>query len=250
MSAITALTAQNTLGVHAVKRLKPKFIAQQIKAVFEDIRPDSVKIGMLANAAIVITVAEQLAYYNAAKVVLDPVMLSTSGKALLTQHAIRHLIDRLIPYVDLITPNISELIVLCHAQKITLPQKRPEPLTKNGMKNLTEQLYNALPLKPNGKRVAVLSKGGHLNNENPALDYLIEDSLGYWFDQPRLNTPNTHGTGCTLSSAISANLAQGTPLIDACRHAKKYLHCALAQGLNLGAGHGPMDHRSNKYSAS
>ena len=240
MSAITALTAQNTLGVHGVKYVSPDFIEQQISAVFDDIRPDSVKIGMLANQAIVLAVAARLTFYNAGNVVLDPVMIATSGDPLLDRQAIGSIIHSLIPYSDIITPNISELISLCEAQSIDCDIPAGE-INQHELKRLTTQLHASLPNKKNGGRVAILSKGGHLSGDIAA-DYLIDSSGQYWFESPRVDTANTHGTGCTLSSAISANLAIGYTLHQACAQAKDYLNQTLAKGLDLGSGNGPLNH--------
>ncbi len=239
-SAITALTAQNTLGVHGVEHVSPDFIEQQISAVFDDIRPDAIKIGMLANQAIVLTVAATLSFYNADNVVLDPVMIATSGDALLDRQAIESLIYSLIPCSDIITPNISELISLCGAQSIACDIPAGD-INQHELKRLTTLLHASLPNKKNGGRVAVLSKGGHLSGDIAA-DYLIDSSGHYWFESPRVDTVNTHGTGCTLSAAISANLAVGFTLNQACSKAKDYLNQTLAKGLDLGIGNGPLNH--------
>ena len=238
MSAITALTAQNTLGVHAVNVIDADFVGAQIDAVFKDIRPDSVKIGMLANSDIINIVANRLEHYKAKNVVLDPVMIATSGDPLLNQSSIRSLIDSLVPQVDIITPNVAELVALCEAQNINIDT---EQLTKETLSLLSDQLFVSLPIKSNSSRIAVLSKGGHLNDDQ-ASDYLITERGDTWFNNVRIETNNTHGTGCTLSAAISANLAMGEPIEKACLNAKLYLTKALSKQLDLGKGNGPLNH--------
>jgi len=239
MSAITALTAQNTLGVHAVSIVEPGFVAQQIQAVFDDIRPDAVKIGMLATASIVESVAEQLAAYKASKVVLDPVMIATSGDQLLDQHAIRALIDSLIPQADIVTPNIAELIALCQAQGIDVDTDLA--MNYKTVEVLSLALSDSLPRKANGEKVSVLSKGGHLGTEH-ANDLLLTDDSTFWLKSKRIDTQNTHGTGCTLAAAICAQLSFDEPLSIACEKAKEYLNNVLAKNLDLGKGDGPINH--------
>ena len=238
MSVITALTAQNTLGVHAVNVIDADFVGAQIDAVFEDIRPDSVKIGMLANSDIINVVANRLEHYNANNVVLDPVMIATSGDPLLGQNSVRSLIDSLMPHVNIITPNVAELIALCNAQNINVDTKA---LTKQTLSQLSKLLFESLPNKNDDSKIAVLSKGGHLNNDQ-ASDYLITELGDTWFNNDRIETRNTHGTGCTLSAAIGANLAVNEPIEKACQNAKRYLTNALSKQLNLGKGNGPLNH--------
>ncbi len=239
MSAITALTAQNTLGVNGVSVVEPHFVAQQIQAVFDDIRPHAVKIGMLANSKIVKTVAEQLATYQAKNVVLDPVMIATSGASLLDQDAIHVFIDTLIPKADIVTPNIAELIALCRTQGIDVGIQ--QTMTCNTMESLSLALFEALPNKTNGDKVSLLTKGGHLSTAH-ANDLLITEHSKNWLKSKRINTQNSHGTGCTLAAAICAQLALGQPLKIACEKAKEYLNNALTQNLNLGKGNGPLNH--------
>lgn len=239
MSAITALTAQNTLGVHGIYAVEPEFVSQQIKAVFDDIHPNAIKIGMLANSSIVHNVAEQLKHYGATNIVLDPVMIATSGDPLLDEQAIRCLIDMLIPQADVITPNVAELISLCQAQGINTPVS--QDIDHHQLAQLSQALFDSLARQSNGKAVAILSKGGHLNNHD-ARDYLLTDNGETWLTSARLDTHNTHGTGCTLSSAICARLSLGDNLEAACTKAKRYLSNALNKNLNLGAGNGPLNH--------
>lgn len=239
MSAITAITAQNTLGVHAISTVEPVLVGQQIQAVFDDIKPDAVKIGMLANHAIIETVAEQLASHKARHVVLDPVMIATSGDPLLNQSAVRSMIDILLPQVDILTPNASELLALCAAQGIDVNEKKA--LDYGALKSLSSALFESLPSKANGNKVSVLSKGGHVN-ATQANDLLISGQSHYWLNGQRINTNNSHGTGCTLSAAICAQLAKGETVKSACQKAKHYLTGALAENLNLGKGNGPINH--------
>ena len=239
MSAITALTAQNTLGVQGVSAVKPDFVTLQIRSVFEDIFPDAVKIGMLANTEIINHVAQELESFNANNVVLDPVMIATSGDPLLDQQSVRSLIDNLIPQVDIITPNVAELISLCKAQAIKFDYS--QTITTSTLKTLSITLSNSLPTKKDGSVIAILSKGGHLENED-AIDYFFDGKNEHWLRGNRIQTNNTHGTGCTLSSAICSQLAKGNPINEACVNAKDYLTNALAKKLNLGSGNGPLDH--------
>ena len=238
MSAITALTAQNTLGVHGVSSVDPNFVTLQIRSVFDDIYPDAIKIGMLANTGIINSVTETLQSYNATNIVLDPVMIATSGDPLLDNESVRNLIDRLIPLASIITPNISELLALCVAQGLNIDHST---ITSTDLKTLTNSLFRSLPVKEDGSRVAILSKGGHLENDD-AIDYLYDGQNEQWLRHKRIETHNTHGTGCTLSSAICAQLAKGNPINEACVNAKNYLTNALAKKLDLGSGNGPLDH--------
>ena len=223
MSAITALTAQNTTGVSAISEVSPEFLAQQLDMIFEDIRPDSVKIGMVSSAALIRVIAEKLRRYGAEKVVLDPVMVSTSGSRLLEEEAINVLTAELFPIVSLVTPNIPEAVIL---SGLAIDNEA-------GMLAAAEQIsYNY--------GCAVLLKGGH--NVNDANDLLFADGNARWFEGRRVLNPNTHGTGCTLSSAIAANLAKGYGLDDAVGLAKEYISGALSAMLDLGKGQGPMNH--------
>ncbi|MEE1353976.1 MAG: bifunctional hydroxymethylpyrimidine kinase/phosphomethylpyrimidine kinase [Acutalibacteraceae bacterium] len=227
MSVITSLTAQNTTGVSGILDVPADFVEKQIDAVFTDIRPDAVKIGMLSAPDIVRTVAKKLVEYDAPWVVLDPVMVSTSGSKLLQDDAITALEEKLLPVADLITPNIPEAEVLSG-----LTISGPDDMEDAGRKLQDE--YGC----------AVLCKGGHAVSD--ANDVLVTDEGEvFWFEGRRIANPNTHGTGCTLSSAIAANLAKGFDLRDSVDRAKEYLSGALAAMLDLGQGSGPMDHAWN-----
>ena len=223
MSAITALTAQNTTGVQGIFEVTPAFLGQQIDSVFTDIRPDAVKIGMVASSGLIEVIAERLQHYAAQNIVVDPVMVATSGARLISEDAIATLEARLLPLATVLTPNIPEAEVL---SGLTIAS--PDDMIAAG-KAIIER-YGC----------AVLCKGGHrLNDAND----LLYRSGGYeWFNGKRIDNPNTHGTGCTLSSAIAANLAKGFDLDTAVRRAKDYLSGALAAMLDLGADSGPMDH--------
>ena len=223
MSAITALTAQNTTGVSGVLEATPEFVAQQLDCVFRDIRPDAVKIGMVSSADIIRAIGAKLREYRAEHIVVDPVMVATSGGRLLADDAADTLIRELIPLAQVITPNIPEGEVLCGFSIET-----PEDMER-AAKDIA------------GKAgTAVLLKGGHeLNDAN---DLLCEQGSCRWFRGERIDNPNTHGTGCTLSSAIACGLAKGLPLRDSVKEAKNYISGALRSGLDLGAGSGPLNH--------
>ena len=223
MSAITALTAQNTTGVRAIQESTPEFLKQQLDAVFEDICPDAVKIGMVASSELIHVIANRLKYYKAKNIVVDPVMVATSGSALMRNDAVRTLIEELLPVSTLVTPNIPEAQVL---SGLTIESK--------------EDMITAATHIGNTYRCAVLLKGGHSIND--ANDLLYADGKLRWFEGKRINNPNTHGTGCTLSSAIAANLAKGYTLTESVRRAKEYISGALAAMLDLGKGSGPMNH--------
>lgn len=223
MSAITALTAQNTTGVTGIMEVSPEFLAQQIDVVFTDIRPDAVKIGMVSSDDLIHVIAEKLRFYNAQHIVVDPVMVATSGARLINEDAIQALKDELLPLAEVITPNIPEAEVL------------------SGMKiTNSEEMIQAAGLIRSAYHCAVLVKGGHTIND--ANDLLYSDAGSVWFYGKRINNSNTHGTGCTLSSAIAANLAKGYSLKDAVSQAKAYISDCLGAMLNLGQGSGPMNH--------
>ena len=230
MSVLTALTAQNTLGVQAIHTPPAVFIGEQIDAVFDDIRPDAVKIGMLANAEIIQCVADKLIQHQAQNIVLDPVMVATSGDALLKDDAKAILIEKLLPLANIITPNLPELFAL-------LNQPQPSSLNKQNIEAHGLQLIEQHTLT----NTAILIKGGHQLSDT-ANDLLISQNQHHWFTLPTVNTHNTHGTGCTLSAAIAANLALGNTMTESVKQAKAYLHSALNSGLDLGKGHGPVDH--------
>lgn len=228
MSAITALTAQNTTGVYGIMDVTPEFVGKQLDCIFEDIRPDSVKIGMVSNSEIIQVIVEKLKEYKAENIVVDPVMVSTSGYRLISEEASDALIHLLIPMADIITPNIPEAEVLCG-----FPIKDEKDMIKAAQhmaKNLGEKGYDG----------AILIKGGHLVND--AIDLLYAKGSASWFSSPRIDNPNTHGTGCTLSSAIACNLACGYSLEESIRNGKDYLTGALGAMLDLGKGAGPMNH--------
>ena len=223
MSAITALTAQNTTGVRAIQESTPDFLKQQIDAVFEDIYPDAVKIGMVASGELICVIADRLRHYCAKNVVIDPVMVATSGSALMKNDAVQTLIEELLPVSTLVTPNIPEAQVL---SGFTIESK--------------EDMIAAAKKIGDGYHCAVLLKGGHSIND--ANDLLYANGELTWFEGKRINNPNTHGTGCTLSSAIASNLAKGFPLAESVQRAKNYISGALAAMLDLGEGSGPMNH--------
>ncbi|MFV0342978.1 MAG: bifunctional hydroxymethylpyrimidine kinase/phosphomethylpyrimidine kinase [Anaerocolumna sp.] len=226
MSVITALTAQNTTGVYGIENVSKGFVENQMDCIFGDIRPDAVKIGMVSSKDIIESVAEKLMQYKAENVVVDPVMVSTSGSKLLDDNAVCALITKLIPLATLITPNISEAEVLSGC----------EIKTKEDMIEAGKKIYSL-------NHVPVLIKGGHIGED--AADLLYGESLLYWFSTKRIKNQNTHGTGCTLSSAIACNLAQGHELVEAIDQAKLYLTGAIRAGLDLGKGRGPLDHTYN-----
>ena len=223
MSVITALTAQNTTGVRSIQESTPDFLKDQLDAVFQDIFPDAVKIGMVASSELIRVIADRLKFYQARNVVVDPVMVATSGSALMQNDAVQTLIDELLPLATLVTPNIPEAQVL---SGLTIE-------TKADMVKAAKQIGDSYGC-------AVLLKGGHRIND--ANDLLYADGQLTWFEGKRINNPNTHGTGCTLSSAIAANLAKGFTLAEAVQKAKDYISGALESMLDLGQGSGPMNH--------
>ncbi len=225
MSVITALTAQNTQGVRAIQDATPDMVGAQLDAVFEDIVPDAVKIGMVSKAETIEVIADRLAQYGAKNVVLDPVMVSTSGSTLLDPMAVRVLATRLIPLARVITPNIPEAQVLAN-QAIA---------GKRDMVSAAQEIMRRFSYEG-----AVLVKGGHLAGCVDDLLYMAGEYV--WLSAPRVDTCNTHGTGCTLSSAIAAGLAQGGELLESVQKAKDYVTACLQAGLDLGKGSGPMDH--------
>ncbi len=223
MSAITALTAQNTTGVRAIQESTPDFLRQQIDAVFEDIYPDAVKIGMVSSSELICVIADRLVYYDANNIVVDPVMVATSGSSLLKTDAVMTMTEKLLPIAALVTPNIPEAEVL---SGMTIH-------TKDDMLAAAREIGDR-------HSCAVLLKGGHSIND--ANDLLYTDGKLIWFEGKRIDNPNTHGTGCTLSSAIASNLAKGFSLTESVQRAKDYISGALTAMLNLGTGSGPMNH--------
>ena len=223
MSAVTALTAQNTTGVTDILESTPSFLANQLDAVFTDIFPDAVKIGMVSSADLITVIADKLTRYGARHIVVDPVMVATSGSKLLRDDAIGALTEKLLPLAEVLTPNIPEAEILAD-------MKIESPADMEAAARAISEKYGC----------AVLCKGGH--DLNDANDLLWKDGAGRWFKGRRIANPNTHGTGCTLSSAIASNLAKGYGLEESVRRAKEYISGALAAMLDLGRGSGPMDH--------
>ncbi|MBQ2973536.1 MAG: bifunctional hydroxymethylpyrimidine kinase/phosphomethylpyrimidine kinase [Clostridia bacterium] len=223
MSAVTALTAQNTLGVTAIQESTPEFLKQQLDAVFEDIYPDAVKIGMVSSSELIWVIAERLKYYKAKNIVVDPVMVATSGSELMKTDALSTLKSELLPIAALVTPNIPEA----------------EVLSGMSVKN-KDDMYAVAKTIGDTYGCSVLLKGGHSIND--ANDLLYSDSGFRWFEGKRISNPNTHGTGCTLSSAIASNLAKGFTLDESIKKSKDYISGALSAMLDLGKGSGPMNH--------
>ena len=223
MSAITALTAQNTTGVTGIMEVSPEFLEQQLDAVITDIRPDAVKIGMVSSEELIKMIPKKLKEYHLENIVVDPVMVATSGSRLISETAIDTLKTQLLPMATVITPNIPEAEVLAEMEI------RSEDDMVEAAKKIHEMYH-----------CAVLCKGGHSLND--ANDLLYQDGETTWFHGKRINNPNTHGTGCTLSSAIASNLAKGYSLEESIHRAKEYISGALEAMLDLGKGSGPMDH--------
>lgn len=226
MSAITAVVAQNTTGVKEYVEMSPAFLELQIDAVFEDIPPDAVKIGMVASKDLIEVIADRLQAYRAKNIVVDPVMVATSGDSLLSEDAVDTLQNCLFPLATVVTPNIPEAQILAGIL-----------------------IENAADIEAAAKYIsqthgcAALLKGGH--DIHDANDFLFAEGTGRWFRGTRIDNPNTHGTGCTLSSAIAANLAKGFDLPASVQRAKDYLSGALGAMLSLGHGRGPMQHNFN-----
>lgn len=223
MSAITALTAQNTTGVTGIMEVSPEFLEKQLDAVITDIRPDAVKIGMMSSEELIKMISKKLKEYHLENIVVDPVMVATSGSRLISETAIDTLKTQLLPMATVITPNIPEAEVLAEMEI------RSEDDMVEAAKKIHEMYH-----------CAVLCKGGHSLND--ANDLLYQDGKATWFHGKRINNPNTHGTGCTLSSAIASNLAKGYSLEESIHCAKEYISGALEAMLDLGKGSGPMDH--------
>ena len=222
-SAITALTAQNTTGVYGILESTPEFLANQLDCIFTDIFPDAVKTGMVSSTALIAVIADKLRQYGARNIVVDPVMVATSGARLISEEAVDALKEKLLPLATLLTPNIPEAEVLS-GMTISDPAGM-----ERAARAISEQ-YGC----------AVLCKGGHQISD--ADDLLWREGAGVWFRGRRIQNNNTHGTGCTLSSAIASNLAKGYDLDQSVRRAKDYISGALAAMLDLGHGSGPMDH--------
>lgn len=223
MSAITALTAQNTTGVYGILEVDRKFLEKQLDCIFEDIYPDAVKIGMVANKELMEVIAEKLQQYKVKNIVVDPVMVSTSGSSLMDEDAKETLVTKIFPLATVITPNIPETEVL------------------SGLKiSSAEDMKKAAEIIARKLSGAILIKGGHCVED--ANDYLYDGKNGIWFEGRRVDNSNTHGTGCTLSSAIASNLAMENCLEESIRNAKDYITGALEDGMNLGKGSGPLNH--------
>ncbi|MDE6314414.1 MAG: bifunctional hydroxymethylpyrimidine kinase/phosphomethylpyrimidine kinase [Lachnospiraceae bacterium] len=223
MSVITAITAQNTTRVSSIESISPKMVKKQLESVFWDIFPDAVKIGMVQNQETIQVIAENLEQYCPKHVVVDTVMVSTSGKRLLEESAISALKEKLIPLADIITPNIPEAQVLSNVQ----------------IRDKESRIQAAKKIAQNYKG-AVLIKGGH--DSNNADDLLYQQGNVIWYESPRIDNQNTHGTGCTLSSGIACGLAQGYSMEESVAYAKEYITGALQAGLDLGQGAGPLNH--------
>ena len=223
MSAVTALTAQNTTGVYGILESTPEFLASQLDCIFTDIFPDAVKIGMVSSAELIETIAAKLKEYGAKHIVVDPVMVATSGAKLLRDDAVTALCEKLLPLAEVLTPNIPEAEILS-GMTIT---------DATGMEAAAKYISEKYGC-------AVLCKGGHKVND--ADDLLWRNGFGKWFHGKRIDNPNTHGTGCTLSSAIASNLAKGCDLDTSVERAKAYISGCLSAMLDLGHGSGPMDH--------
>lgn len=226
MSAITALTAQNTTGVSDILEVTPEFLKHQIDDIFNDIYPNAVKIGMVSSSDLIKVIADRLKFFKATNIVVDPVMIATSGAKLIEDKAIDNIIKELFPLATIITPNIPEAEILSQTEIKT-----------------RDDMINASKIISEKYNVAVLCKGGH--NLNDANDLLYKNGQYKWFSSKRINNKNTHGTGCTLSSAIASNLAKGYDLETSVQRAKDYISKALADMLDLGKGSGPLNHAFN-----
>ncbi len=226
MSVITSLTAQNTMGVRAIQESTPDFLKQQLDAIFEDIFPDAVKIGMVSSVELVNVIADRLIHYSPENIVVDPVMVASSGFSLMNNNAVQVFIEKLFPIATLITPNIPEAQVISGA----------DIENKDDMLSVAKWTFDKYGC-------AVLLKGGHSKDNADDLLYVNGDAI--WFPSKRIENHNTHGTGCTLSSAIASNLAKGYTLSQSVQKAKEYVIGALNAMLDLGSGHGPMQHNFN-----
>ena len=227
MSAITAITAQNTTGVKSIQKVSPEVLSDQLDTVFSDIYPDAVKIGMTFDSDLIEVIADRLLFYKAKRIVLDPVMVATSGAKLLEDEAIDILQKKLMPMADLLTPNIPEAEVLLDGRRIETHKDM-----EDGAKEISERFG-----------CSVLIKGGHMVSCVHSRDVLKTAEGGTrWFESKRVDNPNTHGTGCTLSSAIASFLALGHSLEESISMAKDYLFRSIKEDLDLGKGHGPLWH--------
>lgn len=228
MSVITAVTAQNTQGVFGVEDISPEIIKKQIEVIFDDISVDGVKIGMVSKTITIKTIAETLAKYPVKNLVVDPVMVSKSGYHLLAPEAKAALIKYLLPMATVVTPNLPEAEVITGIKTSSIED----------MKKAAEEIYKIGPKY-------VLVKGGHLEGE--AIDVLYDGREFTYYNSPRINTKNTHGTGCTLSSAITANLSLGLSVNEAILKAKDYITAAIENSFSIGKGVGPVHHFYELY---
>ncbi|MBR5259208.1 MAG: bifunctional hydroxymethylpyrimidine kinase/phosphomethylpyrimidine kinase [Eggerthellaceae bacterium] len=233
-SAITALTAQNTTGVYGVVDVPADFVAQQIDVVFDDIRPDAVKIGMVSSSEIIEAIASALTKNGATSIVVDPVMVATSGSSLIADDALAALRGRLLPLATVITPNIPEAEKLCGFSISS----------ESDMEEASDRIFESIEAIDSSCTAAVLVKGGHGVGDPEGSDDLLRLPGGekVWLRGRRLENPNTHGTGCSLSSAIACGLARGLSVEQAVKEAKEYVAGAIAANLDLGRGRGPLDH--------
>lgn len=226
MSVFAALTSQNTMGVSKVYNLPVDFIKSQLDDIFQDIYPDGIKIGMVPEGDMIIAIKEKLVEYNAKNIVLDPVMVATSGSKLMDQEGTKAMVEELFSIADIITPNMDEASALSGIEV-----------------NNKEDMVEAAKLINKFTSNYILIKGGHLKDSSDDLLYKNGDMI--WIEGERIDNSNTHGTGCTLSSAIAVNLAKGKSMEEAVREAKKYLTGAIKDGMNIGKGHGPLNHIYN-----
>lgn len=236
MSVITAITAQNTIGVLGVENVSDKMVREQIRAIFDDIKVDAVKVGMLSDIDIIKIVADTISVYKVKNVVVDPVMISTSGFDLINSQAKSILVNELLPKADLITPNLSETQCILYQ------------IDKNNKIKIenSEDMVEAGKIISDFTKNHVLIKGGHL--EDRPCDVLVtKDKEVFFYDNERINTKNTHGTGCTLSSAIASNLALGYPIEKAVANAKKFITDAIRNSLDIGHGCGPTNPMGEIY---
>lgn len=236
MSVITSITAQNTIGVLGVESVSEKMVREQIRAIFDDIEVDAIKVGMLSDINIIKIVADAISVYRVNNVVVDPVMISTSGFDLINSQAKSVLVNELLPKANLITPNLSE------AQCILYQIDKNNKLKISNSKDMVD----AGKIISDFTKNHVLIKGGHL--EDRPCDVLVtKDKEVFFYDNERINTKNTHGTGCTLSSAIASNLALGYPIEKAVANAKKFITDAIRNSLDIGHGCGPTNPMGEIY---
>ena len=236
MSAITAITAQNTMGVRSVENISDNMVKDQIKAIFEDIDVDAVKIGMLSDIEIIKAVCDMLLVYKPKNIVLDPVMISTSGFDLINTQAKDILVRELIPVADIVTPNLAEARCIVHH----IDKTKPLDLES------AEDMVEAGKIISNYSKNHVLIKGGHLLDR--PCDVLVRKDLEvFYYDNHRIDTKNTHGTGCTLSSAIASNLALGYSVEEAVGNSKRFITNAIENSLDIGHGCGPTNPMGEIY---